>query len=268
MSGMKSFNLMEVMKGISTKMIADFDNITAQIEHKGAKGEGREEIVKRFLKEYLPKSFGIGSGFVIDSTGRSSLQQDIVIYDVAKCPILYDLGSQVFPVEGVYAVIEVKSNLNGEELNDSIEKILSVKKLQKTEFFMPRSEIIETHRIYGKDYQFFPTLGYVFAFDSIELGALTSKLYTQNQQRGLAIENRVDVICVLKRGLVLSYHDKKGITPLPEPDTYLCFSESESSLLLFYLLFMAIITQAKTNPINLIRYVPLPSTQLHIVGKN
>jgi hypothetical protein len=67
---MKAFSIMEIMQGISKKMNADFAFITSQIPHTGTKGEGREDIVKKFLVDYLPKNLGIGSGLVIDSTGR------------------------------------------------------------------------------------------------------------------------------------------------------------------------------------------------------
>jgi hypothetical protein len=265
---MKAFSIMEVMLGVSEKMRADFTFITSQVTHSGTKGEGREDIVKRFLTDYLPKNLGVGSGLVIDSTGRPSLQQDVVIYDISKCPILYNMGgSQIFPVEGVYAVIEVKSNLDGAELNDCIEKILSVKNLKKTEFFKPGGPIEDKYTLYGKEFQFFPILGYAFAFNSIELGNLTAQLLKQNQERRLPIENRIDVICVLNKGLVFSSHEK-DIISLPEPNSYLCWAENENSLLLFYLLLMAIISQARTNPINLIKYSPIPGITFTIVGKN
>lgn len=108
---------------------------SSQINHALLKGQHREKIViKQYLEKYLPLKYGISSGIVIDSHGHQSKQQDIIIYD--KFNTMHLSGEnrnddeQVYiPIENVFAVIEVKSNLTNEELEDVIEKFESVNKL-------------------------------------------------------------------------------------------------------------------------------------------
>ena len=78
----------EIFWGISKKMTQDFESISSQIHHSGSKGEVREEILKRFLKDYLPKKYSVSSGEIIDIEGNVSNQCDVVIYDASNCPFI------------------------------------------------------------------------------------------------------------------------------------------------------------------------------------
>lgn len=242
------------MLGISIQMRAHFTNISSQLPHPGERGKSRENAVIEFLKKYLPANLGVGTGFVIAANGEVSRQQDIVIFDAQKCPTLYGSDdTQVFPVEGVYAVIEVKSNLDSLELNDCIEKILSVKNLPKIALFPEQGDIRTTISLFGNTYTHFPVIGYVFSFDSIELENLCNQLRNQITTRNLNIDKRIDAICILNRGVIFSTRGRI-ILPLPENTSFISYSNTENSLLLFYLLLTTIITQAHTLPINLVRY--------------
>lgn len=48
------------------------------VPHHGEQGAAREEIVRAFLRSYLPKRFEVSSGFVFDAGGRISGQTDII----------------------------------------------------------------------------------------------------------------------------------------------------------------------------------------------
>ena len=77
---------------------------------------------------------GVGEGFVIDSYGGTSRQQDIVLYERDLCPVFsINRTSQTtyYPCEGVIAVGEIKSWLDRDALKDAFEKIASVKALQR-----------------------------------------------------------------------------------------------------------------------------------------
>ena len=84
-------------------------------------GSSRESELRRKLSSLLPRNVGVGSGCVIDSFGGTSKQMDIVIYEKEFCPVFCvndNPESSYFPCEGVIAVGEVKSSLNGDELDD------------------------------------------------------------------------------------------------------------------------------------------------------
>ena len=115
----------------------------------GTKGASREKAVRDKLRQLLPSGIGVGSGFVIDSQGSISLQQDIVLYEDDICPVfrLNDSSDASFyPCEGVFAVGEVKSTIGTNEAKDIIKKVASVKKL--TRFARPDSQGI-SFRPYG-----------------------------------------------------------------------------------------------------------------------
>jgi hypothetical protein len=93
-------------------MKIEYDFISNQFEHRGLRGSVRETTLIEFLNNYLPQKIGIGSGEIVSVDGGVSKQQDLVLYDKMNCPILYDKGGiQIYPSEGIYSVIEVKSAL-------------------------------------------------------------------------------------------------------------------------------------------------------------
>ena len=97
---------------IATSKSSDFTG------HSLEKGLSNEEIIRSLLREFLPKTYGVAKGKVANSLGKSSRQSDIIVYDALRCPNLFiDRNrNQVLPVEGVYAVIEVKTELNHSKL--------------------------------------------------------------------------------------------------------------------------------------------------------
>jgi hypothetical protein len=120
----------EIFLGLSKKMMNDFENISSQLSHSGSKGTVREETLKQFLRDYLPKKYSVSSGFIIDTKGNSSNQCDIIIYDALNSPLILNKGEiNVFPCEPVLATIEVKSCLGMKEIQDCIKKNKKVKNL-------------------------------------------------------------------------------------------------------------------------------------------
>lgn len=99
-----------------------YESICELVEHNGEKGIENELILIDFLKEFLPKSYSVGRGFIIDSNGNTSNQCDIVIYDNLYNPNIIKLSSNTyFPVESVYCVIEVKTTVRDEDMKKSFE---------------------------------------------------------------------------------------------------------------------------------------------------
>lgn len=111
--------------------------VSTTIKHKGERGRQREEGLKRFLSEHLPEAYGIATGEIFPCIGDDvSPQCDIVIYDRMKMPIFgKNSAVQQIPLEAVYAVIEVKSELNSSALSDfkgKLEKIRAMPRSRKS----------------------------------------------------------------------------------------------------------------------------------------
>ena len=135
------FSVTEYMKILGDELISAFAQ-GGLAPTPGIKGEARETAVRAKLRQLLPLGIGVGSGFVIDSDGNTSRQLDIVLYEEDICPVCRLNESHegsFYPCEGVFAVGEVKSTIGSKETQDIIEKIASVRKLNR--FAFPKTNI-------------------------------------------------------------------------------------------------------------------------------
>ncbi len=91
--------------------------------HRLSAGENREDIVEKFLIDHLPRKFGVSSGMVISHDGTFSNQADLLVVDALNnSPLYATTRNQLWPVEAIYALVEVKTSLNPSDLSDAIAK--------------------------------------------------------------------------------------------------------------------------------------------------
>lgn len=103
------------------------------VTHPGTLGEVNERYFIDILRQYLPLRYAVDTGIVIDSTGTTSNQIDVIIYDNQYTPTLLDQQSHRFvPAEAVYAVFEVKPTISKAYLEYAGQKAESVRKLVRT----------------------------------------------------------------------------------------------------------------------------------------
>jgi hypothetical protein len=107
--------------------------------HPGAKGDVAEvnwhaALDGRHGREgFLPGRYAVSSAYVIDADGNRSDQIDLVVHDAHFCPLLFEqAGHRYIPAESVYAVFEVKPELNREYVLYAGEKAASVRALHRT----------------------------------------------------------------------------------------------------------------------------------------
>ncbi|MEE1260019.1 MAG: DUF6602 domain-containing protein [Paludibacteraceae bacterium] len=126
----KTFDPSEYVRDLANELVYAFSKANKST-HPYHVGVAKESAVREKLKCIFPESIGIGTGCVIDSFGYTSKQTDIVIYESDICPKFCVNNSEdvkFYPCESVIAVGEIKSNLTLEQLKDSFEHIVSVKK--------------------------------------------------------------------------------------------------------------------------------------------
>jgi hypothetical protein len=100
--------------------------------HRLSAGENREDLVADFLHNHLPRKFGVSSGMVVSHDGLFSNQADLVVVDEQNNAPLYAAArNKLWPVEAVYALIEVKTTLHPAELTDAIAKGRRFKALKR-----------------------------------------------------------------------------------------------------------------------------------------
>lgn len=119
-------------------ILSEFDKILEQTENRPirvAHGIGVEAYLRMWLEEFLPKKFGVTSGYIIPNLFDDSAKIyhfDIIIYDILESPILWVEGNfdssdqgkyRAIPAKHVLGVYEVKSRFNKKNIVDSIGKL-------------------------------------------------------------------------------------------------------------------------------------------------
>jgi len=103
------------------------------IDHPGSKGDASENEWINWLTKYLPKRYKVDKAFVVDNEGSISEQMDVVIYDQQYSPFVFHHNGIIFvPAESVYAVFEVKQELDKGNIEYAAGKIECVRKLRRT----------------------------------------------------------------------------------------------------------------------------------------
>ena len=107
------------------------------VVHHGNVGEA---AVRRWLADFLPRRFGVTSGYIRSqgATPHQTAHFDVIVYDHLEAPILWieehggkaDSGrSRIIPAEYVYAVLEVKAKFNLRSVDGALEKLSELKPL-------------------------------------------------------------------------------------------------------------------------------------------
>lgn len=132
MTPKNNFQLTKLLTLAGDRMKSDLQ--TRLIDHPGELGADREEVVRSFLRAYLPKRFEISTGFVFDANGAVSKQVDVIIADSFVGAHFETVGStRYFPCESVVAVGQIKSSLTSEQkLNEALDNLESVKSLDRS----------------------------------------------------------------------------------------------------------------------------------------
>lgn len=103
-----------------------FNDMSIRIQHNLEDGKYREYLVKKVLAKIIPAKYSITNGFIIDSENNISQEMDVIIYDKNYVPPFFDETYTVVPIEAVIAVIQVKTNLTKNTLEDSIQNLNSI----------------------------------------------------------------------------------------------------------------------------------------------
>ncbi|MCU1778357.1 hypothetical protein NTD89_15125 [Pseudomonas sp. 14P_5.3_Bac1] len=189
-------NLNDLFAHIETTLLSRFKQ-SGFIQHNGDKGENREEFIMEFLREHLPKRYGVTKGEVITKNGERSHAIDIVIYDAVNCPVLYAGKTSILPIEGIYGIIEVKSSLSKPEFDDAAKKIRFFKELA------PRDLGVITSRDFATVHRASRPFGIVLGFQlsGNSLDSLTAN-WMQQSQEVHDVNFFCNLVCVLGEGVL------------------------------------------------------------------
>ena len=221
---------------LQEQMAAKLNTSRTCIPHQGVKGDASEECWRVMLREYLPKRYRVEKAFVVDSLDQCSDQIDIVIFDQQYCPFLFNQdGAYYVPAESVYAVIEVKQEINREMIEYAAKKAASVRRLKRTNaVFSTASGPMKKHKMFdipagivALRSQWDPPFG--IAFDDV-----VKEMATHD---GL----RVDFGCVIQDGAFNIIYEAPNVPTVDK-------SHHETSLVTFFLDLVARLQAQGTAP--------------------
>jgi len=133
-------NLHDIFLGLQEQMIAKLLANRKNILHPGTKGDATELCWLEMLNSYLPQRYRAAKAFVLDSEWQLSDQIDIVIFDRQYSPFLFNQDNALYvPAESVYAVIEVKQDIDKDVIEYGGNKTASVRKLSRTSAPIPHA---------------------------------------------------------------------------------------------------------------------------------
>lgn len=144
------------------EILAAYDNAKIHSEKREVKvrqGIVAEAEFRRWLSNFLPKRYGVTSGYIISQGLPNSehlIHYDVIIYDQLESPVLWvdgsadssGLGSYLaIPVEYVCGVIEVKSSLNKKSAQKAVAQLAKLKPLlrqidpteQPSKLYLPKN---------------------------------------------------------------------------------------------------------------------------------
>jgi hypothetical protein len=101
-------------------------------QHPTGVGDAREDVVRQYLQDILPRRFSVDRGKILDSEGHLSREFDVILseaHDVA--PAMSLAGRRIVPVEAVYGVLEVKSVLSGDDYDKFVEAVSELDQMRR-----------------------------------------------------------------------------------------------------------------------------------------
>jgi hypothetical protein len=205
--------------------------VTQHVSHPTAKGTATEVRWVNMLEKYLPNRYAVANAFLLDSTGKMSQQQDLVVYDRQYTPFLLNHDNALYiPAEGVYGVFEVKQMLAKDTVEYAATKAASVRTLLRTSAPI-------THA--GGNFTPRPPIPILAGLLSINSEWQEPTEHLGKLMKNVSAEKRLDLICVLANGAYECMYGE-GVTITP--------TAPDAALITFFLRLLARLQGVGTVP--------------------
>ena len=99
-------------------------------------GLGVEDILREELANLLPQRYSVSAGIVNDGCGKTTGECDVLVRDHIWSPVIKPGATAKsrrfhFPIEGIYAGIEIKQTLGFRQLDDAMKKMVTLSRLKR-----------------------------------------------------------------------------------------------------------------------------------------
>lgn len=121
MSNMTKEDVVKMLKSNFTELERHTRHLlNMKVFHHSTDGSNREDIYADVLREFISDKYEIAQNvFIIDSNGKISKEVDIAIYEKTYIPYIFKKGNlKVLPIEGVFAVVQAKSDIKYTDKTD------------------------------------------------------------------------------------------------------------------------------------------------------
>ena len=129
------YSYVDHVREAGRKIAEDYARHKSVTKRRADRGGKAEELVRVALRTVLPEWIGVEHGFVVDSYGFTSLQQDVVLFERMRSPVFRTLtdggGPGNFPCECVIATGEVKAGTYSGWVRDVFRKSESAKRMRR-----------------------------------------------------------------------------------------------------------------------------------------
>jgi hypothetical protein len=127
-------------------LLSDYDSAKEQSRNRPVRtehGNVAEASFRSWLSAFLPRRFGVTSGYIIPDVRAADYvlyHYDVIVFDALEAPVLWtsanpDLADQgrvrAIPAEHVRGVVEVKATLNRRNILDAKTKLQQLAKLER-----------------------------------------------------------------------------------------------------------------------------------------
>lgn len=105
-----------------------FKNERNALIHPGEYGMYREQRFRSLLQSFLTRNYSVSDGFIISSVNNNvTTQCDVLVHNAFSMPLTDGGLGKFYPVEDIYAIIEIKSDLDKPAFIKALRKLAEVK---------------------------------------------------------------------------------------------------------------------------------------------
>lgn len=127
-------NVSAYLQSWSAELLSRADRVRQLIgdAHWLSDGHHKEELLREFLRRYLPSELNVSRGFVKNSADLAicSTEVDILITDIKLCPPFFNEGGlQIVDAASVVAHLEVKTSFAKPALKDAIQSTCNITRI-------------------------------------------------------------------------------------------------------------------------------------------
>ncbi len=170
-------------------------------------GPGVEDILREELRYLLPNRYSVQSGVINDGHGRTAGDCDIIIFNDLWFPAIKAGATPEsrrvhFPIEGVYAICEVKQSIDYKVLDEAMEKLVVCNRLDRPKTNANR--LVENYDLdgcfHGLKNPLYSAIIATSLKEGIEMNKIVERFFDINKK--LKRLEVVRCLCILGQGTV------------------------------------------------------------------